>query len=232
MSKDIHIVPAIMPTSFSELKEQSFELFSFTEEVHLDVTDGEFVQRAGWPYVEDEQWAELETCAATACLNTLGAYSVHLMVSQQKSVGELYVRSGAERVIAQYEAFATPEDMRLTLSSWRDAGAKYVGVSVLMDTPLSELIPHADCFDELQIMSIATIGAQGNPFDERAFERIAEARRLFPHTVVSCDGGITLDTVRRIAACGADRIIIGSAIMRSGDKAEAYQTLVVETQGL
>ncbi len=218
------IVPAIMPADYQEFIERSNEIFSFAPEIHLDITDGELVPKKGWPYAKEGQWQELRACAGQACLSG-EAYSAHLMVSHQREVGELFANAGVTRIIGQYEAFATANEMYDTLHAWREAGCPRVGLALLIDTPLTALAPLLDSLDEVQIMSIATIGAQGYPFDERALERIAELRAMAPDVVISCDGGITKENALTVVSSGADRLIVGSAIVGTSNPAEAYQSI-------
>ena len=71
-------------------------------------------------------------------------------------------------------------------------------------------------FDFVQVMGIAEIGYQGEPFAEAALGRIRELRQAFPDLVMSVDGGVSSDTIVRLVEAGAQRFVSGSAIFGGG----------------
>ena len=64
--------------------------------------------------------------------------------------------------------------------------------------------------DFIQLMSIAKIGEQGHPLDERIFDRIKEVREKFPQVVISIDGGINSTNYQALKNSGAERLVVGS----------------------
>ena len=66
-------------------------------------------------------------------------------------------------------------------------------------------------------MGIERIGFQGEPFDHRVVQKIKALRAHFPHVTISVDGGVSLQTVPELVAAGANRLVVGSAIMNQPD---------------
>jgi len=70
-------------------------------------------------------------------------------------------------------------------------------------------------------MGIAKIGRQGQPFDQRVFEKARTFRARHPEVPIQVDGGISLENAKKLVVLGVSHFIIGSAIMRAGDPAAA-----------
>ena len=79
--------------------------------------------------------------------------------------------------------------------------------------------------DCIQLMGIAEIGAQGQPFDESVIEKIQTVKQRFPHKPITIDGSVNADTIVRLKEAGADRFIVGSAITLQEDPYAAHQSL-------
>ena len=107
------------------------------------------------------------------------------MVSDPHTVGGLYAEAGARRIIGHVEAFANPESVFAAFAAWKAVGAEYVGLAIKIDTPLSVVEQYVDECDSLLLMTIATIGAQGQLFDLRGLERIRTLRKQFPSNITA-----------------------------------------------
>lgn len=229
---DIEIIPTnTCPPDVAELARRSKSLSAFSKWVQLDVSDGAFTPVRSWPY-NDAQWSELESMAAGA-LPYAGIlnYETHLMVEDPARVGELLARAGCSRVIAHIEVFANPDAALAAFAQWKAAGAREVGLALLIDTPLSALEGSiAEC-DVVQVMSIAKLGSQGAAYDPRAITRIAELHTKYPRLTIAVDGGIGESNIADLARAGARRFGVGSAISKSPDPAAAYRRLQELAEG-
>ena len=96
-----------------------------------------------------------------------------------------------------------------------------LGAALSIDTPIEAIAPYIDRFHFIQLMGIDTIGLQGQAFDEKVLDRVREAKRLFPNVPVSVDGGVSLDTAPDLIDAGADRLVVGSAIFKNLNIADA-----------
>ena len=107
----------------------------------------------------------------------------------------------------------------------RKAHSYRLGVSLLNDTPLSAIMPFLDRVDYVQLMGIARIGSQGAPFDRRVLDRIRTLRTTSPDIPISIDGAVREETIGQLAAAGAERFVVGSAIFAAASPHRAYHRL-------
>ena len=224
----IEIIPTnTCPPNLSELSKRAESFAKFAPWVQLDIDDGVFAPEISWPY-QNEQWAEIENMATTSDILPLAGtlkYEVHLMVEDPFHIGELMARIGCTRVLAHVETLENEKSARDAFLAWKSAGAKEVGLVVLIDTPLSALDALIPFCDSVQIMSIAKLGYQGAQFDSRAIDRIKELHAKYPDLIISVDGGVSETNIAELVRAGARRFGVGSAISRSADPASAYARL-------
>ena len=224
----IEIVPTnTCPPDFAELSRRSESFADFAPQVQLDIDDGVFAPEISWPY-QGGQWSELEDMAVRAKAlpaSDMLMYEVHLMVEDPFHIGELMARVGAMRILAHVETFENEKSAKDAFLAWRSAGAKEVGLAILIDTPLSALDLIIPFCDVVQIMSIAKLGYQGAQFDVRAFDRIKELHAKYPDLMIEVDGGVSESNIAELVRAGARRFGVGSAISRSENPADAYSRL-------
>jgi len=224
----IEIIPTnTCPPDYAEMSRRSEFFAGFAEWVQLDISDGAFTSALSWPYGTGQR-DELESMAAGA-LELPSApplrYETHLMVEEPRELGMRLAEGGIARIIGHVEAFGDDKEILSALDSWRSAGAREVGLALLLDTPLPVLEPMLGACDVVQVMSIATLGAQGAPYDVRAIARIKELHTKYPELVISVDGGVSLKNIAELAAAGATRFGVGSAITKAANPGAAYAEL-------
>ncbi len=209
----IPIVPAIIPTSAAHLV-RTLAGFSFSPEVHVDVVDGVFVSSVSWPYnpVGNPEQTKPVTDGFTL--------EVDLMVQNPLEAADVWVAAGADMLVFHIETISLDAFKRFAESTKIS-----LGVCALNDTPLETLLPYLEFSDYVQVMGIATIGAQGQPLDERVFERIKTLKESNSRLLVSVDGSVNRETIARLAKAGVDRFICGSAIAGASNPKEAHREL-------
>jgi len=222
---DPQIIPTnTCPPDFSELGKRTEEFAVFSPSVQLDIADGIFAPVTSWPY-QAGQLTEFQSAIAHGVKLPLAEhvlYEVHLMVSDVREVGLHLSRAGATRLLPHVEVFENVESAREVFKEWKDAGVRETGLSILLDTPLNALDPFiADC-DVVQLVSIAKIGAQGQPFDERALTRVEELHARYPDLMVAVDGGVSEANIESLVRAGANRLCVGSAISKSENPALSF----------
>lgn len=225
---DPHILPTnTCPPDLVELEKRTAAAMSFAPEIQLDVADGAFAPVTSWPYF-DEQWSHLEAMAEEGTklphADTI-VYEAHLMIQDPAVMGTLLARVGCTRILPHLETLKDAESVRQMFAEWKAAGATEVGVSLLLDTSLSDIELYADMLDVVQLMSIAKVGAQGQPFDESIFSRIEELRAMYPDMMVAVDGGVAESNVEALTRAGANRLCVGSGISKAADPAAAYAAI-------
>lgn len=209
------IIPAIIPTSRAHLEEALASLAPITHSVQIDIVDGVFVPSVSWPYSGGEV-SELVRLASDF------EVEVDLMVAKPEEVVEQYLRAGAKRIVIHLESTDRLADI-VGLKARYDFR---LGLSILNDTDISTLTSKLEHTDYIQLMGIAEIGSQGQPFDERVLEKIVFLKKEYPSIEISIDGSVSNETLPRLVAAGADRFAVGSAIMHASDMRTAYEELV------
>jgi ribulose-phosphate 3-epimerase len=207
------IVPAIIPQSYDDLVQQ-VEKIKGLPEVHVDVVDGVFVPSVSWPY--NGGWD------VVIALGLLSQFSleVDLMVAQPLPAAHAWLKAGADQLVFHVETISVEAFAQFTADC-----PVSVGISCNNDTPLPilyEYLPHADY---VQCMGIATIGSQGQPFDESVIERISQIHAQYPKIALGVDGSINESTIPKLLQLGLSRFIVGSAIITAEQPKEAYAKL-------
>ncbi len=219
------------PKTLEELTARSKAFSVYAPVVHLDVSDNKFAPTQSWPFF-DAQWQELENMGVgptkMPLLNSPLQYEVHLMIENPLSAGVAFARAGVGRIIAHVESFRHADGARDAFNMWRLSGAKEVGLAILMDTPLETLRPFADICDEFLVMTIATVGKQGIPFDERGIERVKELHHRYPGVTIAADGGVSDKNITLLANAGATRFCVGSSIEKQPNPQAAYESLLLK----
>ena len=101
-----------------------------------------------------------------------------------------------------------------------------IGLAIDLDPPYEKLATYLPRVDYLQIMGIARLGRQGTELDDRVYALIAQVRSDFPDVTIQIDGGVTLENARTLLDAGADRLVVGSAIIRDVSPKDAYRRFV------
>ena len=127
-------------------------------------------------------------------------FEVHLMVQEPEKIMSKWVERGAKSLILH--------TLGSEASKWRESVE--IGLAVEIDVALEEVFLLIPQVDFVQLMSIAQIGAQGYPFDERIFDRIKEVKNKFPDMPLSVDGGINTTNYKALEDLGIEKLIVGS----------------------
>lgn len=207
------IVPACIPTSRESLLEFT-EQASFSDEIQIDVVDGQFVETVSWPYVPP---GEPKTIKYATDPYTL---EVDLMVLKPISAAQDWLAAGADMLVFHVES------VDLTaLRNFAETCPSSIGVACHGQTSLEDFFEYVAIADYVQLMGIQVIGVQGEPFDEAVLQKITAVKERFPEKMISIDGSVNTETIERLRAAGADRFVAGSAIIGQSDPALAYRTL-------
>ncbi len=139
--------------------------------------------------LEEDLWAEANR-----------DFEVHLMVAEPEKIMDKWIARGAKRL--------SVHEVNQKLAGYREQAE--IGLAVVLQKSLEEVYPFLDFVDYVHLMSIAEIGEQHHPLDERIFDRIKAVREKFPTLPISVDGGITLENYQKLLDCGATRLVVGS----------------------
>lgn len=227
------IIPAIMPRSFTELREYVEQAKGLVGMMQIDVMDGVFVPEKNWPYTDGDYEGFLRLAEGDESLDSWAEmdFEADLMVKNPETEIKKWFDAGARRVVVHIES---TDALPSILSLMKDnAHARHeedsffspreIGLALSLDTPTDSLDPWLRDIQFVQFMGIAKIGYQGEPFDERVIQKIKEFREKYPDVTISVDGGVSLETAPRLIEAGASRLIAGSAIWKSEDIEETIE---------
>ena len=209
------IIPAIIPESLKYLERILSLASTFTHEVQIDIVDGVFVPFRSWPYGEGEDITELKSLIKDFNVE------VDLMVREPETVIEPYLQAGARKIIIHLES----TEKLAEILAYKERYDFRLGLSINSDTDLHTLTAVIGSADYVQLMGIAQIGSQGQPFDSRVLTRITELLKMNPNLLISIDGSVNMETLPQLYIAGARRFVAGSSILKAGDPKRAYETL-------
>jgi ribulose-phosphate 3-epimerase len=230
------IIPAIMPSSFTDLKEKAEKVSAFVGLAQIDIMDGVFVPSKSWPYTEGGVGKEPHFLALSKQDEGLPEwedldYEIDLMITEPEKHIDEWLPLGAARLIFHIEsvkdidAFFGHDIFKPEARSIGKHKVIELGLAINPDTSLDAILPHISKVDFVQCMGIAKIGYQGQPFDERVLAQIHALRLKYPDMPISVDGGVNLATAHDLKGAGATRLVSGSAIFNAEDAEEAITAL-------
>ena len=209
----VRINPSILSADFANL-ERDLAAIATADFAHVDVMDQHFVPNLtiGLPVVR--RLAQVSPVPL----------DVHLMVDDADRWAPEYAAAGAASVT--FHAEATQAPVRLA-RSLRSAGVR-AGVAIRPATPVEPLLDLLDEFDMILVMTVEP-GFGGQSFIDGTLPKIRRARQAIraarATTWVQVDGGVSRQTIGRIAAAGADVFVAGSAVYAAGDPAAEIAAL-------
>ena len=218
----IEIIPAILPKSFAELEEKLALVKGKTKTVQIDVCDGKFVPSKTWPYDGDpgNHFKKILTSARPFPFSRDLNFEFDLMVSEPEKDAPNFAKFGAARLVIHLDSLKNPiadfGKLRASLQK-----TIQLGLAIFPDISLKRLDGLVETADFIQVMGIKRIGYQGQQFDEKATEQIAALRCLHKNLTISVDGGVNFESVRRVRAAGANRLVVGSSIFNDPEGAAA-----------
>ena len=216
----MNVIPAVIPESRKHLEETLALVFSFAQDVQIDITDGVFVPNTSFPYNDNTSISTLEPLLKER------SFELDLMINKPEEAIDEWLLLNPSRVVMHIES---TKAISKCIQKVKDTGTS-IGLSLNNDTNLSVLDPYYDEIDFVQVMGIAQIGKQGESFDERVLERITAIRNNHPECEVSVDGSVNKETIVRLREVGATRFVAGSAILKADNPKEAFEELLMVIQ--
>jgi len=204
------IAPSLLSCDFARLAEEIHAVErAGADLLHVDVMDGRFVPNITIGPLIVEAMAR----HATTPLD------VHLMIVEPDAYLGQFADAGAAILTVHWEACP---HLHRTIQRIHDLGLP-AGVSINPATPVSLLKDILGDIDLVLVMSVNP-GFGGQSFIPVALEKIVELRSMadargLTELRIEVDGGVSKENSGALLAAGADILVSGSAVFRSGDYA-------------
>jgi len=217
------IIPAIMPFVEEDIENQVAQVSGVVDYVQIDLMDGVFVSQASWPY-EDQVFALSEIHALEEVIKKFPEtkFEVDLMVEHALSLAPVLVRAGVHRVVFHHKTINDPVEV---IQFKEENSDIEVGIALHVDDKPEVALSYKNSLSLVQCMGIEKVGYQGQEFSEKSLEVIAEVHRLLPHLPIQVDGGVSFETIQKLADAGAYRFVVGSVISRSKNPQDTIHQL-------
>ncbi len=199
------IAPSVLSCDFANIQ-RDVEMINNSEAdwFHVDVMDGVFVPNIsfGFPVIKAIKQH------ATKPLD------VHLMIVEPDKYIEEFAKAGADVLTVHYEACP---HLHRTIQAIKAAGMK-AGVALNPHTPVSLL---EDVIEELDLVLIMSVnpGFGGQSFIQNACKKVAQTKLLIEKSgspaKIEVDGGVNLETGKRLIEAGANVLVAGSFVFNS-----------------
>jgi pentose-5-phosphate-3-epimerase len=165
----MQIIPAILPKNQTELNTKVNQVIGLVSHVQVDICDGVFVSSKTL-FDQLPSPEEIE-------------YEVDLMIAEPENTIDDIIEMQPARIIIHLESVKDFQKLFLRLEQVR--GIIEIGLAISNDTPNEVLEKYIDDCDFIQLMGIATIGSQGQPFDERVADKITYFHQKYPSFLLS-----------------------------------------------
>jgi ribulose-phosphate 3-epimerase len=223
----IEIIPAILPETVADIRNKVAGILGSARTVQIDLVDGKFAPTQTWPYngedshffeslVSEEEgmpyWQEI-------------SYELDLMVKDAHQHLDFFFPFGPSRIVLHAEAEGDEKEF----ADFMEGIDPYIrdtieiGIALNIDSSIDAYEHILKEADFVQCMGILHIGNQGEPFDEQVLEKIKELKTRFEGLPIAVDGGVSLENAKALVDAGATRLVVGSAIWKSGDPIETIQ---------
>lgn len=209
------VAPSILSADFTKLEIELEKVKAGGAKwIHLDVMDGHFVPNLTFGPV---------VVSAIRKMTNLDL-DTHLMIDNPDDYLEAFIKSGSNIITVHYEAVV---HLNRTVTRIKELGAK-AGVAINPSTPTEMLKEIIGDVDLVLVMSVNP-GFGGQKFIESSYRKISEVRQMIPRgksVLIEVDGGVGPDNSKKLIQYGADVLVAGTSIFKSGDPSKIVQMMM------
>ncbi|HBG58564.1 ribulose-phosphate 3-epimerase [Proteiniphilum sp. UBA1028] len=201
------VAPSLLAADFLNL-ESEMEMLNQSEAdwIHLDIMDGVFVPNISFGFPVINRLREV----------TKKPLDVHLMIVHPDKFVDEIAAMGATYMNVHFEACT---HLHRVIQEIRKKGMK-PAVTLNPHTPVSLLEDILPDLDMVLLMSVNP-GFGGQGFIEHSVRKVGQLKEMIlrqhTSTLIEVDGGVNLDTGKRLVDAGADVLVAGSFVFSSDD---------------
>src|SRR3989344_6033939 len=229
LNQRVEIIPAVLPQSFKDLEERLAPLKDVIKLAQVDVVDGQYAKGKTWPYRDTATFKKIAKEERGLPFWDKIDFQFDLMIQNPDLVLKEYLQAGASQVVLHAKSSGVQKALQMIVDlRTEEIGSFSVhgGMALGPQDQPDMLEPFEAQFDFVQVMGIDREGRQGEPFDKKALYLVERLRSRYPHLPIQVDGGVTLENARTLVAAGANRLVVGHAIVKAPDPAAAYKEFV------
>jgi ribulose-phosphate 3-epimerase len=209
------IAPSVLAADFANIQ-KDFEMINESQAdwFHIDVMDGVFVPNIsfGMPVI------------AAMKKHAKKPMDVHLMIVNPDQYIKTFKEVGANILTVHYEACT---HLHRTLQAIKNEGMQ-AGVALNPHTPVHLLEDIIADIDLVCIMSVNP-GFGGQSFIENTYAKVTQLKDLIQRkgasTKIEIDGGVTIHNAKKLIDAGADVLVAGSFVFKSGNPKQIIKNL-------
>jgi ribulose-phosphate 3-epimerase len=210
------VAPSILAANFLRL-EDDIKMINHSDAqwIHYDVMDGVFVPNISFGLPILEQVHQIAT----------KPIDVHLMVADPNPYIVPFKNAGASNITVHFE---TCMHLHRTVTHIKELGIS-AGVCLNPHTPvefLDEILPYIDM---VLLMSVNP-GFGGQSFIESTYKKVEKLRTMINQkqlkTLIEVDGGVDLNTGKKLVDAGTNVLVSGSFIFKSDNPHEQIKQLL------
>jgi len=209
------IAPSLLAADFLHL-ERDVQMLNESEAdwFHMDIMDGVFVPNIsfGFPILH----AIKDICHKPM--------DVHLMIVEPQKFIDEVAEAGAYMMNVHYEACT---HLHRTIAAIKEKGMK-AGVTLNPHTPVSLLEDILQDLDMVLLMSVNP-GFGGQKFIEHTLTKTARLKEMILsrnlETLIEVDGGVNMETGKKLLDVGADVLVTGSFVFKSPNPKQTIKEL-------
>ncbi|WP_461641810.1 ribulose-phosphate 3-epimerase [Labilibaculum euxinus] len=209
------ISPSLLAADFTNLK-ADIEMVNNSQAdwFHLDIMDGVFVPNISYGLPVVEQISKIAE----------KPLDVHLMIIDPDRYVAAFKKAGADILTVHYEACT---HLHRTIQNIHSQGMK-AGVSLNPHTPVSVLEEIITDIDLVLLMSVNP-GFGGQSFIENTYAKVEKLAELIKEknasVVIEIDGGVNLETGKKLVEAGANALVAGSFVFGANDPNQSISDL-------